>query len=97
MTLLNVPVAKEVPEVAKDGEDAVTHVGEHGHQERSLLEGLHERLLVQAGVVRDILFLGHRKANQPVILGYELKLTFSSKCSALNRTNCVQVSNNNVK
>ena len=38
MALLDVPVAKEVSQVAKDGEDAIAHVGEHGHQERSLLK-----------------------------------------------------------
>lgn len=32
VALLNVPMAKEVSEVAKDGEDAIAHVGEHGHQ-----------------------------------------------------------------
>lgn len=32
VTLLDVPVAQEVSEVAKDGEDAVAHVGEHSHQ-----------------------------------------------------------------
>lgn len=32
MALLNVPMAKEVSEVAKYGEDAIAHVGEHGHQ-----------------------------------------------------------------
>lgn len=32
MALLDVPVAQEVSEVAKDGEDAIAHVGEHGHQ-----------------------------------------------------------------
>lgn len=32
LALLDVPVAKEVSQIAKDGEDAVAHVGEHGHQ-----------------------------------------------------------------
>ena len=32
VALLDAPVAKEVSEVAEDGEDAVAHVGEHGHQ-----------------------------------------------------------------
>lgn len=84
VTLLNVPVAKEVPEVAEDGEDAITHVGEHGHQERSLLKGFHKRLLVQAGVVRDMLPLGHSKVNKHVISRYELRI-FSNKGSALTR------------
>lgn len=38
VAFLDVPVAKEVSEVAEDGEDAITHVGEHSHQERSLLK-----------------------------------------------------------
>lgn len=58
MALLNVPVAEKVSEVAKDGEDAVAHVGQHGHQERSLLKVLQKRLLVQATVAgRNILVL----------------------------------------
>lgn len=58
---LDAPVAEEVPEVAKDGEDAVAHVGEHSHQQRSLLEGFCKGLLVQAGGVRRILVLGDKK------------------------------------
>lgn len=57
VTLLDVPLAQEVSEVAEDGEDAVAHVGEHSHQQRGLLKRLHKGLLVQAGVVRDILVL----------------------------------------
>lgn len=57
MALLDVPVAKEVSEVAKDGENAVAHVGEHGHQKRSFLKRLHIGFLVEAGVVWDILVL----------------------------------------
>lgn len=58
MALLNVPVAKKVSEVAKDGEDAIPHVGQHGHQERSLLIVLQKRLLVQVTVAwRNILVL----------------------------------------
>lgn len=86
MTLLNVPMAKEVPEVAEDGEDAVTHVGEHGHQEGSLLKGFHERLLVQAGVVRHMLLLRRSRVNKHVISPYELRQIFPNKCSALTRT-----------
>lgn len=40
VALLDVPVAEKVSEVAKYGEDAVTHVGEHRHQQRRLLERL---------------------------------------------------------
>lgn len=58
MALLNVPVAKKVSEVAKNGEDAIAHVGEHGHQEWSLLIVLQKWLLVQATVAkRNILIL----------------------------------------
>lgn len=57
VALLNVPVAEEVSEVAEDGEDAIAHVGEHGHQERRLLVGLLVGLLVQTGVDRPILLL----------------------------------------
>lgn len=58
MALLNVPVAKKVSEVAKDGEDAIPHVGQHGHQEWSLLIVLQKGLLVQATVAwRNILVL----------------------------------------
>lgn len=58
MALLNVPVAEKVSEVAKDGEDAITHVGEHSHQQWSLLIVLQKRLLVQATVAwRNILVL----------------------------------------
>lgn len=58
MALLNVPVAEKVSEVAKDGEDAIAHVGQHGHQEWSLLVVLQKRLLVQATVAwRNILVL----------------------------------------
>lgn len=61
MALLDVPLAEEVSEVAEDGEDAVTHVGEDGHQERGFFERLQVGLLVQAGVMWDILVLGHNK------------------------------------
>lgn len=61
MALLDIPVAKKVSEVAKDGEDAITHVGEHSHQQRSLLIRFHKWLLVQARVVCDILALGDNK------------------------------------
>lgn len=58
MALLNVPVAEKVPEVAEDGEDAVAHVGQHGHQQRRLLIVLPKRLLVQAAAAwRTILVL----------------------------------------
>ena len=64
MALLDVPVAKEVSQVAKDGEDAIAHVGEHGHQERSLLKWFCKGLLVQAGVVCNILVLGDNNINK---------------------------------
>lgn len=64
VALLNVPVAEEVSEVAEDCEDAVAHVGEHGHQQRRLLERLHEGLLVQAGVMIRILLLGNEKEKE---------------------------------
>lgn len=58
MALLNVPVAEKVSEVAKDGEDAIPHVGQHSHQEWSLLIVLQKGLLVQAAVTwRNILVL----------------------------------------
>lgn len=52
MALLNAPVAEKVSEVAKEGEDAIPHVGQHGHQEWSLLIVLQKWLLVQAAVAR---------------------------------------------
>lgn len=64
VALLHAPVAKEVSEVAEDGEDAVAHVGEHGHQKGRLLKRFRERLLVQAGVACDILVLGGNKDNK---------------------------------
>ena len=58
VALLDVPVAHEVAQVPEDGEDAVAHVGEHGHQQRRLLERFHEGLVVQAGVSHHIVVLG---------------------------------------
>lgn len=58
VALFDVPVAEKVSEVAKDGEDAIAHVGEHSHQEWSLLIVLQKWLLVQATVAwRNILVL----------------------------------------
>lgn len=56
---LDLPVAQEVAEVAEDGQDAVAHVGEHGHQHGRLLEGLDEGPAVQAAaMVRRCVDLG---------------------------------------
>lgn len=57
MALFNVPVSEEVSEVAKDGEDAVAHVREHSDPQGSLFERFHKWLLVQAGIMVDILVL----------------------------------------
>lgn len=77
MALLNVPMAKEVSEVAKYGEDAIAHVGEHGHQQRCLLKELQKGLLVQAGVVCDILVLGDSKVKEYEISHYKLQQLWS--------------------
>lgn len=58
VALFNVPVAEKVSEVAKDGEDSIAHVGEHGHKKWSLLIVLQKWLLVQVPVAwRYILVL----------------------------------------
>lgn len=69
VALFDVPMAEKVSEVAKNGEDAIAHVGEHGHQEWSLLIVLQKWLLVQATVAwRNILVLessdGKRASNK---------------------------------
>lgn len=46
VAFLDLPLAEEVSQVAEDGEDAVAHVREHGHQHRGLFERLDERLAV---------------------------------------------------
>lgn len=61
VALLDVPVAQKVSEVAKYGEDAVAHVGEHRHQQRGLLKRLGKRLLIQTGVWGCILALRDKK------------------------------------
>lgn len=50
VALLDLPVAEEVAQVAEHGEDAVAHVGEHGHQHGRLLEALDEGPAVQAAM-----------------------------------------------
>ena len=54
---LDPPAAQEVPQVAEHGEDAVAHVGEDRHQQRSLLKRLHKGLVVQAGVTHCMVVL----------------------------------------
>lgn len=48
VTLFNLPVAEQVPKVAKDDEDNVADVCEDGHQHGRLLKRLCERTTVQA-------------------------------------------------
>lgn len=67
MAPFDAPVAKKVSEVAKDGEDAITHVGKHSHKQRSLLKRFHKGLLVQARVVCDMLVLGDIKKGVLVV------------------------------
>lgn len=43
VALFDLPLAEEVPQVAEDGEDAVAHVREHGHEHRGLFKQLDER------------------------------------------------------
>lgn len=74
MALLDVPVAEEVSEVAEDGEDAVAHVGEHSHQQRRLLERLHEGLLVQTGIMGRILLLRNKKGTFSVTSKAEVQM-----------------------
>lgn len=47
----NLPVTKEVTEVAKDGQDAVAHVCEHCHHHGGLFKVLDEGPAVQPAVV----------------------------------------------
>lgn len=77
---LDLPVAQEVAEVAEDGQDAVAHVGEHGHQHGRLLEVLDEGPAVQAAaVVRrcvDLKNSGHKSFRYGLIsyIPYSLDL-----------------------
>ena len=45
------PVTEKVSEVAKDGEDAVAHVGEHCHQHGRLFKRLTEGTIVKAAMI----------------------------------------------
>lgn len=46
MAFFDPPLAEEVSQVAEDGEDAVAHVREYGHQHRGLFKRLDEGLAV---------------------------------------------------
>lgn len=70
MALFDAPVAKEVPEVSENGEDAIAHVGEHGDQQGCLLKGFQEGLFVQAGVDGHILVLEDRKVRKSEVRHY---------------------------
>lgn len=54
VAFLDAPVPEEVSEVPEDGEDAVAHIGENRHKQRSLLKLLHKRLVVQAGIMHMV-------------------------------------------
>lgn len=84
MALLDVPVAKKVSEVPKDGKNTITHVGEHSHQKRSLFKGFHKGLLVQVGVVCDILVLRNIKVKEAAITTHIfVQITITTEILAL--------------
>lgn len=63
VALFDLPVSEEVPEVAKDGEDAVTHVGEDGHQHGRLFKRFNERPVIKAAMMRYCMDL-HKNKNK---------------------------------
>lgn len=52
MAPFNFPVTEKVSKVAKDGEDAIAHVGEYRHQHGRLFERLTKGTVVQAAMMR---------------------------------------------
>lgn len=57
VAFLDLPLAEEVSQVAEDGEDAVAHVREHGHQHGGLFKRLDERLAIKASIALALMQL----------------------------------------
>lgn len=64
VAFLDAPVPEEVSEVPEDGEDAVAHIGENRHKQRSLLKLLHKRFVVQAGITNNMVVLEEKKIHR---------------------------------
>lgn len=58
-------MAQEVPQVAEDSQDAVAHVGEHGHQHGRLLKGLDQGPANEGAMVCRCMDLGDTPKKKP--------------------------------